>query len=331
MKSTGLPSRFDTRAAGSVELRDFIETIHDGIEFALGQLETEISKLLQRTLALRDDELGELFSAWEIRGCDVTLSIAARKMFQMARTLGVETPTIDAALGLRKLSAFEQENDFVTTLFRQPRGKFNEDCASVINEFYGALRAASLITFAEGLAVLTAGSERHGLGLGLAEVLCSWRKCRGLRLAILDDIAATIQATPNLPNLLDDDDLSDIVMSQQELLRHAVWRAVQLRIPAPALMASLDYLDSFRGAWLPVNLIHVPPMPSGLGGDPLRPLTAIDEEQNRHAHCQAVGDLVDDQRTHRVGSLAVNLDPAINRPRMHDQGLGFGQGEAGLR
>jgi 6-phosphogluconate dehydrogenase len=50
-------------------------------------------------------------------------------------------------------------------------------------------------------------------------------------------------------------------MARQENLRHAVWRAHQLDTVVPALLASLDYLDASREAWLPVNLIQVPPRP----------------------------------------------------------------------
>jgi len=48
-------------------------------------------------------------------------------------------------------------------------------------------------------------------------------------------------------------------MARQENLRHAVWRAHELNAVVPALLASLDYLDASREAWLPVNLIQVPP------------------------------------------------------------------------
>jgi 6-phosphogluconate dehydrogenase len=75
---------------------------------------------------------------------------------------------------------------------------------------------------------------------------------------LLDDISTALQATPDLPGLLSDDDLSERVMASQENLRHAVWRAHELDTPVPALLASLDYLDSNRAAWLPANLIQVP-------------------------------------------------------------------------
>jgi 6-phosphogluconate dehydrogenase len=32
--------------------------------------------------------------------------------------------------------------------------------------------------------------------------------------------------------------------------------AAQLGLPAPGLMASLGYLDSYRSSWLPANLIQ---------------------------------------------------------------------------
>ena len=96
------------------------------------------------------------------------------------------------------------------------------------------------------------------------DLALTWRKssafgkdAASIRAALLEEMASAIRATPHLPNLLDDDDLSGKVMEQQERLRHAVWRAGRLQTPVPALMASLDYLDSYRGAWLPVNLIQV--------------------------------------------------------------------------
>jgi 6-phosphogluconate dehydrogenase len=47
-------------------------------------------------------------------------------------------------------------------------------------------------------------------------------------------------------------------MFQQERLRQAAWRARQWQADIPTTMASLDYLDCHRGAWLPMNLIQVP-------------------------------------------------------------------------
>jgi 6-phosphogluconate dehydrogenase len=175
-----------------------------------------------------------------------------------ARELEVPTPTIDAAVGTRNLSEWEKRNDFATTPFRQPLGHFGDDAESVLKEMHEALSAAIMITYAQGIALLKAGSDRYGFNIDAAEVIRLWKGCCGIRTPLLEEIASAIQATPHLPNLLHDDDLSEKVMQQQESLRHAVWRAGPLKMSVPALMASLDYLDFHRGAWLPVNLIQVP-------------------------------------------------------------------------
>ena len=243
----------------------FVKMIHDGIEHTLMQLALEISALLKRALVLDDEKLRDATKAWQLGAPNSgPRDDAARRTSQVARELDAPAPTIDAAVGMRTLSELEKQNDFATTLFRQPVGHFGDDPDSILDELHGALHAATIITYAEGMAVLATGSERYGFDLDLPEVLRLWQVCGGIRAALLDEMAAAIQATPNLPNLLYDDDLSEKVMEQQERLRHAVWRAGQLQTPVPALMASLDYLDSDRGAWLPGNLIQATPTPPRL-------------------------------------------------------------------
>jgi 6-phosphogluconate dehydrogenase len=245
--------------------------IHDGIDYGLMQLVLETFGLLKRALVLDDDELRAVASAWQMSRLKTGLGDeAARWTAQAAYELAAPAPTIAAAAGLRTMSEMEKQTHFATTPFRQPLGKFGDDMASILDELHGALRAAILITYAQGLAVLASGSERYEYGMDLAEVIRLWKGCGSLRAALLEEIASAIGATPHLPNLLYDDDLSGKVMEQQERLRHAVWRAGLLQCNVPALMASLDYLDAYRGVWLPVNLVQVParaprpPRPAGL-------------------------------------------------------------------
>lgn len=249
----------------------FVKMIHDGIEFALAHLFQETSDLLKRALAPDAETFGEALRLWPMGEPPAgQRDDAARWTSQAARELGLPIPTIDAAAGVRVLSEFEKRNDFATTLFRQPVGRFGDDKGSILEELRGALLAAVLITYAQGLSVLTMGSQRYGLQIAPVEVLRLWKICRVRRAPLLDELAAAAQATPG--NLLHDADLSEKVMEEQECLRQAVWRAKGLHMPVPALMASLDYLDACRHAWLPVNLIDVaparhaamPPLPAAL-------------------------------------------------------------------
>jgi 6-phosphogluconate dehydrogenase len=259
----------------------FVKMIHDGIEYGMMQLVRETSDLLKRVLVLDDSGFRNVSKAWQMGlpgGC--LRADEARWTSQVSHELDTPTPTIDAAVGMRTLSELERKNDFTTTLFRQPLGHFGDDDESIVAELHGALQAAMIITYAQGVAVLAAGSDQYGFGLEVAEVLRLWKGCGGFRAALLDEMASALQATPHLPNLLDDDDLSEKVMEQQERLRHAVWRAEMRHTSVPVLMASLDYLDSYRGAWLPGNLIQAAPYAATPCG-PWPPLT----KNNTAAHC----------------------------------------------
>jgi 6-phosphogluconate dehydrogenase len=99
-------------------------------------------------------------------------------------------------------------------------------------------------------------SVAHEYHLDLEAVARIWRGGCIIRAALLEDIRAAFRIKRDLPNLLLDPTLSKRVMAQQENLRKMVCTASELGIPAPGLMMSLAYLDSFRSAWLPANLIQ---------------------------------------------------------------------------
>jgi len=268
----------------------FVKLCHDGVEYAQLQLLSETFDLLQRTLILTDEELHDASRAWHLGVFNGYLMEISGRVFepddkqtprlvlqerlhfarndpqgkrvaQSAWELEVPIPTIEAAVGTLRVAATERRQALLAAPFRQPVGRFGDDAESVLDELHGALHAAMVITYAQGMALLVAASEHLGFQFNLHEISRAWRGCTRLRTSLLDDITTALQATPDLPGLLSDDDLSQAVMARQENLRHAVWRAHQLDAVVPGLLASLDYLDASREAWLPVNLIQVPPRP----------------------------------------------------------------------
>jgi 6-phosphogluconate dehydrogenase len=273
---------------GSAAAACFARMVHAGIECALMQLSCEAFELLQRALGLNDKQLLEVSGASQTglpRGHPGDISgqffntatkgtsqnqiveklnalknsAAARRVAQTARELGVATPTLDAALGTEYFSPRERQRSFILTPFRHPFGRFGNDAESVQEELRGALYAARIITYAEGFALLAEASGRLQFRFDRAEIARVWKGGSGARSNLLEDIAAALEATPSLQNLLCDEDLAEKVMAHQEYLRRAVWRAGELESVAPGLLASLDYLDSFKDAWLPVNLVQVRP------------------------------------------------------------------------
>ncbi len=83
-----------------------------------------------------------------------------------------------------------------------------------------------------------------------------WRGGCTIRAALLKDVAAAYQARPDLPNLLLDPTLGGLVVARQGDWREVVKAAVDWGLPAPALMASLAYVDAYRSRRLPANLIR---------------------------------------------------------------------------
>jgi 6-phosphogluconate dehydrogenase len=265
----------------------FVTMVHGGIECALMQLLSETLDLLKRILQLTDEVLQDISGAWrqgilfghlmEISGSvfeplnprapwmrlqeklnSAKRDASRRWLAHSSWELEVPIPTIEAALEIQRPPTNERREALVAALFRHPIGRFVENRESVLDEFYGAFQAATMITYAQGMAILKAASTQLGFKFSLAEISRAWRGGAQLRAAMLEAISTALEWTPDLPSLLSDDDFSERVMAGQEKLRHAVWLAHELDTAAPALFASLDYLDFDKAAWLPVNLVHVP-------------------------------------------------------------------------
>jgi 6-phosphogluconate dehydrogenase len=119
-----------------------------------------------------------------------------------------------------------------------------------------ALFAGMVVIYAQGMALLAVASAKYKYDLDLEAVARIWRGGCIIRAALLEDICAAFHARRDLPNLLLDLNLSRKVMEHQEDLRQVVNQAVASGVPAPALMVSLSYLDAYRSAWQPANLIQ---------------------------------------------------------------------------
>ena len=61
-----------------------------------------------------------------------------------------------------------------------------------------------------------------------------------------------------------------------------------------------------------------------------RAFSARNEEENRHADGEAIGDLLEDDGAFGIGDVAIDLDTAIDGAGMHDQDVGLGEREARL-
>jgi 6-phosphogluconate dehydrogenase len=263
----------------------FVKMVHNGIEYALMQLIAEAYDLMKRGLGLNDDELHDVFNEWNkgelngylveitsdifrrgdaktgLRLVDEVLGVAEQNgtglwTSQSAMELQVPTPTIDLAVAMRDLSVLVKQREQAGAIYVRPLRRFTGARETFLAQLSRALYAAMVITYAEGMALLLVASDRYGFHLNLEAVARIWRGGCIIRAASLEDIRAAFRVRPDLPNLLLDSKLSRKVMDRQEDLRGIVCQAAESGVPAPTLMVSLGYLDAYRSAWLPANLIQ---------------------------------------------------------------------------
>jgi 6-phosphogluconate dehydrogenase len=175
---------------------------------------------------------------------------------QSAMELQVPIPTIDLAVAMRDLSMFEKQRETAGEIFNRSIPPFGGDHKGFLDQLGHALYAGMIIAYAQGMAVLTAASDKYEYHLDLEAVARIWRGGCIIRTALLEDIRMAYRNQPGLPNLLLAPKLSKTVMANQEDLRRVVCVAIDLGLPAPCLMAALGYLDGYRSPWLPANLIQ---------------------------------------------------------------------------
>jgi 6-phosphogluconate dehydrogenase len=157
---------------------------------------------------------------------------------------------------MRDMSVLAKEREQAGTIYQRPIRRFTGDRSTFLTQLGRALFAGLIITYAQGLALLAVASSKYKYQLDFEAVARIWRGGCIIRAALLEDICAAFRAKHDLPNLLLDANLSRKLMEHQEDLRYVVSRASESGVPIPGLMVSLGYLDAYRSAWLPANLVQ---------------------------------------------------------------------------
>jgi 6-phosphogluconate dehydrogenase len=190
---------------------------------------------------------------------------------QNAVELGIPIPTIDAAVWSRGISALKPLRVAASRVLHGPNGTPSAatdrgaalagggavaEKDRLLAALEGALYAAKVSSYAQGMALLRAASEHYGFALNLAELARIWKGGCIIRAELLDPIQRAFERDPGLGNLLLDPGFAAEINALNGDWRRAVGVARGLGLPCPALGASLDYFDSLRAERLPANLIQ---------------------------------------------------------------------------
>ena len=263
----------------------FVKMVHNGIEYGIMQLTAETYDLMKRGWGMNDDDVHEIYASWnkgELNGylveitshifskqdektgkrlIDEILNVAQQNgtglwTSQSAMELQVPSPTIDLAVAMRDMSVFTKEREQSSGMYQRAIPRSTGDRAKFLAQLSRALFGAMITIYAQGFALMAVASAKYKYDLDLEAVARIWRGGCIIRAALLEDICAAFRVRRDLPNLLLDPNLARKVMEHQEDLRQMACQAIVSGVPAPAFMVSLGYLDAYRSAWQPANLIQ---------------------------------------------------------------------------
>ena len=264
----------------------FVKMVHNGIEYGDMQIIAETYDVLHRGLGLSTPQAGDVFDQWN-RGplesflveltaqvckvvdpetsqplVDVIQDKAGQKgtgkwTAQVALELAVAIPTIGAALDARVLSSLKEQRvaasgKFASIDARQAFASAGRD--GWISDLADGLQAARICSYAQGMALIAAGSAQYGWNVNLAEMARIWKGGCIIRARLLDPVRHAFTSDPALPNLLVDGTVAADMQRAAPGWRRVVAAAATAGIAVPALSASLGYFDSYRTARLPQNL-----------------------------------------------------------------------------
>lgn len=263
---------------------NYVKMVHNGIEYGLMQLTSEIYDLLKKGGNFNNDELHQAYAKWnsgrlqsflvqitseilaqeddlgEGRLVDKILDKAKQKgtgkwTSQNAMDLGIPVPSIDIAVSMREISALKEERVAADKLYDRPTIN-HMDKIQLEKLAEEALYFSFIITYAQGLHQLADASKEYGYNLDISEIAKIWRAGCIIRAGLLADITEAFKADPKLPNLLLSPTFVEKVQSTVQAARELVSYAATNGIPVPGLSNSLTYFDAYTSSKLPLNLIQ---------------------------------------------------------------------------
>src|SRR5205823_11854809 len=102
----------------------------------------------------------------------------------------------------------------------------------LVDQVRSALYAAKVCSYAQGMALLGAASREYDYGLDLAELARIWKGGCIIRARLLNQISRAYRRSPELPNLLIDEEFRDQVAGRQDAWREVVALSARSGVPA---------------------------------------------------------------------------------------------------
>ena len=171
----------------------------------------------------------------------------------------VPLSTIEASVEARILSAMRDQRIDASKILQGPLNTdfslgdmSKEDLVAKVRD---ALYASKIVSYAQGLDLISKVGAEKGWDLNLGEIAKIWRGGCIIRARFLNRITEAYQSDAPT-NLMLAPFFTNILTDAQQNWREVVSLAALNGIPAPSFGGSLSYYDSYRSERLPANLLQ---------------------------------------------------------------------------
>ncbi|KAJ7314374.1 6-phosphogluconate dehydrogenase [Mycena albidolilacea] len=261
----------------------FVKTMQTGILHSNMQLLAEAYEMLRRVLGLTEDEIAEIFATWN-RGLlesallNLTVDILkfkdddgeamVTKIMDRAGTKGaakwaaVEAlehdvcfPITTQAVFCRYLSWLKEDRVRASRIFGDPPMEtFSGDKQAFVNDLEQAVYASQVMLYCQTFGVMAAVPKNQWT-FNFQTIAHIWRGCL-IAGDILIHIGEAYKRTPQLEALIHHNFFRQAIERAQPGWRRSVSEAVIRGVSVQCLSAALAYLDGYRSAVLPANLVQ---------------------------------------------------------------------------
>lgn len=263
----------------------YTKMVHNGIEYAMMQLISEVYGLLKSAGGLLNDDLQKIFAAWnnsELQGflMEITADVFLRKddktdsflvdmildkakqkgtgmwTSQSAMELNIPIPVIDAAVSMRYLSAIKEERIAMAEKYPSVQNIVVPNKEELVNDCKEALQFAFILAYAQGLHLLHEASKTYSYNVNLSEVARIWKGGCIIRSSLLNEIRKAYIEDGSLNNIIHSPVFINVLKNARTAVTKICNTAMQNSIPVTAFAASINYFDAYCTQTLPANLIQ---------------------------------------------------------------------------
>lgn len=262
----------------------YVKMVHNGIEYAIMQLISESYSILKHG-GLTNAQLHETFKSWNEGDLqsflvEITAEIFLQKddktdadlvdvisdkagskgtgkwTSQDSMELPVAVPVIDTAVAMRTLSGYKDERVQAAALYPSEQSDMSVSQEELVKLVHDALYFATLLSYAQGLAMLSQASTFLKMDIPMPKVVSVWRGGCIIRSSLLETFSKAFNKNAELSNILLNEDVASLVKSVEGNMRSLVSLAAKAGSPVAGFMSSLAYFDAYRTERMPTNLIQ---------------------------------------------------------------------------